>query len=116
MPHTTLPRKLTLARYESGYALRGESSATIRITVLRLVRRELDARTGPVLGRGMVYWRQSRMRAVRMFELRNRASGNSAPLPPLLRHRHLPPRRETLRQIRRWNMEQGRIRARIQTG
>jgi hypothetical protein len=104
MPRYARPRSFMQGHLERGYALRRQSSGVLRIRVIALVRRELKAHLRLEFGKRAPYWRRRRLQAITLYHQRFAKTEGYLSLPPILMARKLPPSRETLRQIREWNV------------
>ena len=72
-----------------------------------IMRRELCAHYGPVMGKSASYWRAARLRSLRIYMRRFASSPHFLPVAPIYERRLLPKWRSTMKQVRKFNITLG---------
>ena len=91
----------------SAYQLRRSSQVAVRMLLHSIMRRELWAHYGPVMGKGAAYWRTARLRGLHIYQRSFASSPNFLPVAPIYESRRLPKWNETMKQVRRFNIALG---------
>ena len=91
----------------SAYKLRRSSQVAVRMLLHSIMRRELWAHYGPVMGKGAAYWRTARLRGLHIYQRRFASSPNFLPVAPIYESRRLPKWDDTMKQVRRFNIALG---------
>ena len=105
--HRAPPTDQKSLRSYSAFNLRRAGQGAVRLLLHSIMRRELWAHYGPVLGKGASYWRTARLRGLHIYERRFAASPNFLPVAPIYESQRLPNWDKTMKQVRQFNTALG---------